>query len=465
MLVQKNRSNTGDLPTVAKWRKSTQTLVLGALFVGIALISLYAFFWYPMQCQHDGMRHLIIIRRWCMFKVPVTHEGPYYYWLLAGTMLPFRLLSEFDWLTLCKVAIGLGNFFLSVTYIFGAMKLGRVLCLSRRTTVLFAALTVLLPAVRRSFFMARPENLIFALAPWLAAWLMESLQYRLSESRRYWCVVALTAFWGGVCCAQKVSGIAFCACLFAVVAVACWRCSSDQRTLLLLACALIVAAGTLMLPQKALSGKWSWEHHAKDRKAYESHPTAKHFLSFSPLNAWMHPLSSDKQIVARSLWNVGALDMFGDYWRYGFDHYALIEAGQITQVWRTRRARFALGSSALMFAVWFVSLLWLGGKFCHCHEQKEEDCLWRRRTAMSTLTLGGPVFLYAVSLKYFHATKADTYKLEYILMFLPFLFVPVVCMADALSGWKRGLVTALLVLLVLVSVLNSVYIEPMELFR
>jgi hypothetical protein len=254
--------------------------------------------------------------------------------------------------------------------------------------------------------------------------------------------------------AQKVSGLFLVAALGAatfafVPGPLRVRLQEIWRPVLLMCAALAV----LFTLQHLATGYWFFENRQFANPNYQARPRVELFINFDPIRAWQEPFRNNHR---DSMLNILFIDMFGDYWRYGIDHYRLTDAPNNTVAWRLFRARFGILTSALFLTFYatgaFVLIASLSGG-----RTVEDRTTFRERSVLSVLFFSGILMLVIATLPGYAEGKFDIIKWEYIQPFVPLLMIPPASLLDQASiGWPRWIAALGLVSIVVLSMIQSI---------
>ncbi len=440
-------------------RGKTVLVCLAMLAVAVAL-RLHTASWYDPYMQHDPNMHFSALVDIVHLRFPHGYNGPYYYLAVALLSAPFSAafdLGVIGKLAFLKTATVLSNTIFLAVYLYGCLLLARRLGFRFYTQFAFVALCLFFPPIQRSLSMLRPENLLLALSPYVCVYAMafwRGQQFGKSSAERatVWPAVGLLILMA----AQKISGMFFAAGLGGAV-LAFIPGTLPQRIARLWrpAVVLCTVAVVLVLLQRVVCGAWFFSGGQADWPDYQATPTARIFLNVDPVGAWRNPFRDNH---ADSMADILMIDMFGDYWRYGIDHYANKEAGN-TVAWRLARARFGLVITWLyivLYAAGVIALLWSlrraqGG-------QRLQVC---ERLMLAALFYIGLVMLGSATVVGYNARKFDIIKWEYIGMFIPFLMIPVAHLLDAMPGGRvRKGVLGAVAIVVAAGIVQSIHYVP-----
>jgi len=452
------------LIALKKEDKNTFWIVLA----GVTLLLVYSFFWYPLRSQMDAGFHIAALYQLSIFAPMETYNSVYYYAFVGMCSIPFKVFHSLGIIeipTLLHLSVIASNILLLLVFLVGMLRVGHVLEFSRRERFLFCALTVFVPVIITSFFMLRPENLIFALAPWIIISFLALVFKNLeTKSKLYYLFILSIA--GGVAGAQKISGIAF------LVALICsilffmpHRKSIFKRMAIPLLC-LLISFCFFSVIDYGLSNVWFFQHHADKTPSYKSHPPSLDFFySVDPTNVWEIPVRRKSPHIesdhfVRSFWNIGIIELYGDFWRYGVLHYKLVQPANDANHydWAVLRSRIGILGGSVVVAMFILGLITSVRR--GYGSSGNDQSITRLRLALSVLVFGSPILLYATTFTIFNPYKADTFKLTYVIMFLPFMYIPIVSMLKYLNKWMQQIVFILLLCCLLIGVLQSIYAPP-----
>jgi len=150
------------------------------------------------------------------------------------------------------------------------------------------------------------------------------------------------------------------------------------------------------------------------------------------------------------------IDMFGDYWRYGIDHYAHADATNNNLEWRRFRARFGILAATLFLACYVAGIAALAAAMIR-PTAAEDRVPAAERTALSVLFFVGILMLIIATLPGYAGEKLDIMKWEYIAPFVPFLMIPPSHLLDQTPiGLARRLVRLVLACVVILGMVQSI---------
>ncbi len=457
-------SSTPAVKNDGSLRRWQRILLLLVLFAGVLVQALNPR-QYKLSAQHDPQFHLQGYRQLLEEDFLDYYSPPLYlawYRLHSLVTYPNSLGWVWSWYSEIplRVVVGLGNFNLFIILLIGVWRLAGYAGVGRDQKLAWLAITVSLPPLHRSLNMIRPENIQLALTPWV---LLFALEWWDSVRRHGFRVTSLSLwlFVGSASLVvfQKITGIVILAACFLAFLI---RAVSEPSRTKFRAIVLGTLLTTTLITSAAIawrlsSGWWIYEHHASDRPSYQSPPPVAFFYSFPVEKLWEKPYRNHAR---GSFWGILALDLFGDYWRYGWDHYikgpSAFEPGSQEEKLDTRDTRRRIGFvTSLSFALfWFLGSLstirtWV-------MPSDPDDRIGMLSKIGAILVVASLATLAAASIKFFNPGKADTVKWEYIVFCLPFLSLPAAAFFEGKESlYRRVIAFSLLLALCLVGLYQS----------
>ena len=308
---------------------------------------------YDLRHQHDMHVHIGYLRDLAGGHLPTTYNAPWYYVLTCVVAAPViaacRLLGTSE-RTLLHATVGVSGTVLFLAFMAGCLALGRELGFGASGARWYALLVCAFPVVARTFNMARPENLLLTLTPWTLLLLLRWAPAAVarpgwaSAGRRFWTVSAAL----GLMVAQKLGGLTLAAAApaFLVVGAPGAPARRYARSALQIWTATAAVATILIAAQWLVAGTAPFRHDRGADPMFQSVPPS-FFWHLDPVSVWQHPF---RDWHRGSMPEILLIDLYGDYWRAGFDEPGLH---------RSERARVSRARIGIVASVGFL-LLWTG---------------------------------------------------------------------------------------------------------
>jgi hypothetical protein len=398
---------------------------------------------YDLRHQHDMQVHIGYLRDLAGGHLPTTYNAPWYYVLTCVLASPViaacRLLGTSE-RTLLHAAVGVSGTALFLAFMAGCLALGREFGFGASGARWYALLVCAFPVVARTFNMARPENLLLTLTPWTLLLLLRSAPAAVARTEwatqgwRFWTVSAAL----GLMVAQKIGGLTLAATAPAFLAVGAPGAPLRRyvRSALQIWTAAAAVAGMLIAAQWLVAGTVPFHHDRGADPMFRSTP-ASFFWHLDPVSAWQHPF---RDWHRGSLPEILLIDLYGDYWRAGFDQPGLVQSEGA----RMARARFGIVASAWFLLLWIGSLAVLQARRV---VRPGQASLSLALTAAAALPLlASAAYLGAAALRFYAPVDGDIAKWEYIVWVFVFLPIPIVQAVSSLDGqparWARAALLA-----------------------
>jgi hypothetical protein len=191
-------------------------------------------------------------------------------------------------------------------------------------------------------------------------------------------------------------------------------------------------AGMLIAAQWLVAGTVPFHHDRGADPMFRSTP-ASFFWHLDPVSAWQHPFRDSHR---GSLPEILLIDLYGDYWRAGFDQPGLVQSEGA----RMARARFGIVASAWFLLLWIGSLAVLQARRV---VRPGHASLSLALTAAAALPLlASAAYLGAAALRFYAPVDGDIAKWEYIVWVFVFLPIPIVQAVSSPDGqparWARA---------------------------
>jgi hypothetical protein len=435
----------------------------GLLIVAMA-VRIHWAIWIDPFTQHDPRKHLQALAAILQFRIPAIDTGPYYYMVVAFVASPLvalrglNLLSNKTFLTL---TVAWSSIVFQSLYMYGCLLLARRLRFRLDAQLLFVGLCTFFPPIQRSLATLRPENLILTLTPYVCVYSLAVWHALRSQVPTMQIPATRPAAWIAILmAAQKVSG------LFLVVGLAAASLAfvpgAGMRARLkqLRAPARLIGAALIVVfvCQRLATGYWFFESEQFAYPGYETPPKLELFTNFDPARAWRQPFRNEHK---DSMLNILFIDMFGDYWRYGIDHYAYTDAANNNLEWRRFRARFGIVAATLFLAFYVAGVVALAAAMIRA-TAAEDQLRSAERAALSVLFFVGILMLMIATLPGYAGEKLDIMKWEYIAPFVPFLMIPPAHLLDqAPIGWARRIGRLILACVIVLGIVQSIRFIPL----
>ena len=413
---------------------------VAAAMLGVAVaVRIWNAVVYDLRQQHDMHVHIGYLRDLAGGHLPTTYNAPWYYVLTCVVAAPViaacRLLGTSE-RTLLHATVAVSGTVLFLAFMAGCLALGRELGFGASGARWYALLVCAFPVVARTFNMARPENLLLTLTPWTLLLLLRWAPAAVarpgwaSAGRRFWIVSAAL----GLMVAQKLGGLTLAAAApaFLVVGAPGAPARRYARSALQIWIATAAVATTLIAAQWLVAGTAPFRHDRGADPMFQSVPPS-FFWHLDPVSAWQHPF---RDWHRGSMPEILLIDLYGDYWRAGFDEPGLH---------RSERARVARARFGIVASVWFL-LLWTGSLAvlqARRVVRPGQASLSLALTAASALPLlASAAYLAAAALRFYAPVDGDIAKWEYIVWVFVFLPIPIVQALSSLDGQPARLARA-----------------------
>ena len=408
---------------------------------------------YDFRQQHDMQVHIGYLRDLAGGHLPTTYNAPWYYVLTCVLASPViaacRLLGTSE-RTLLHATVGVSGTALFLVFMAGCLALGRELGFGASGARWYALLVCAFPVVARTFDMARPENLLLTLTPWTLLLLLRSAPAAVARTGwavrgwRFWTVsVAL-----GLMVAQKIGGLTLAATAPAFLAVGAPGAPLRRhiRSALQIWSAAAAVAGMLIAAQWLVAGTTPFHHDRGADPMFRSAP-ASFFWHLDPFSAWQHPF---RDWHRGSMPEILLIDLYGDYWRAGFDQPGLHRSERA----RVARARFGIVASVGFLVLWTGSLAVLQARRV---VRPGHASLSLALTAAAVVPLlASAAYLGAAATRFYAPVDGDIAKWEYIVWVFVFLPIPIVQALSSLDGQPARVARAALLACAVAGCLQSV---------
>jgi hypothetical protein len=396
---------------------------------------------YDFRQQHDMQVHIAYLRDLAGGHLPATYNAPWYYVLtcvLASPVIAACRLLDTSERTLLHAAVGVSGTALFLAFMAGCLALGRELGFGASGARWYALLVCAFPVVARTFNMVRPENLLLTLTPWTLLLLLRAAPAAVARTGwairgwRLWTVSAAL----GLMVAQKIGGLALAATAPAFLAVGAPGAPPGRyvRSALEIWTAAAAVAVMLIAAQWVVAGTVPFRHDRGADPMFRSAP-ASFFWHLDPVSAWQHPF---RDWHRGSMPEILLIDLYGDYWRAGFDEPGLHRSDRA----RVARARFGIVASVWFLLLWTGSLVVLQARRV---ARPGQASLGLALTAAAALPLlASATYLGAAALRFYAPVDGDIAKWEYIVWVFVFLPIPIVQALSSLDGRPGRLARAAL---------------------
>jgi hypothetical protein len=443
--------------------KTSLFMVLAGLFVAAVAVRIHWAIWFNPFTQHDPGKHLHALSAILQFRIPSIDTGPYYYMVVALVASPFVALRALNLVgdkTFVTLAVAWSSIIFQSLYMYGCLLLARRLRFRLDAQLMFVGLCTFFPPIQRSLAMLRPENLILTLTPYVCVYSLAVWHGLRSQVPTMQIPATRPAAWLAVLmAAQKVSGLFLVVGLGAATFAFVPRDGVRARLEQLWAPARLIGAVLIVVfvCQRLATGYWFFESEQFAYPGYETPPKLELFTNFDPARAWREPFRDEHK---DSMLNILFIDMFGDYWRYGIDHYAHTHAANNNLEWRRFRARFGIVAATLFLASYVAGAAALAAAMIR-PTAAEDRLSSAERIALSVLFFVGILMLMIATLLGYAGEKLDIMKWEYIGPFVPFLMIPPTHLVDqAPIGWARRLARLALACVVVLGMVQSIRFVP-----
>lgn len=353
-----------------------------------------------------------------------------------------------------KVFVGLGNISLFLGMLVGIYFLGRSLGLSRRQILLWLALAGAMVPLHRSLNMVRPENIQMAISPWI--FLTGINWFREVEKRGKFFINFQFVFFQILCVVeifQKLGGAAIVIAAYLSLLIYTKIKEKSFQSVLIASFVTALLFVVTVAGWYQASGNFIFEDVAAKDPKYDHSAPLSFFTSFPVIKILETPYRDE---LRTSMTAIFLSDFYGDYWRYGYNHYKFTLPPMEDPVMLFRQQ---LGStvSLLSFFILIAVSVFVGKEAIAKKEQ--------RRGLLTILILGllplffGLIYLGLSSQIQFHPGKANIVKWEYVLFAIPFLSLPMVHFASSLkSTWQYIIYYAFCFFLIVFGLAQSLYL-------
>jgi len=392
---------------------------------------------YDLNFQHDPNVHLAGIYSLMSGQIPVNYAPPIYQaWYLAHKVfIPSYWSAPMTPDQQMKVFVGLGNLSFFLVLLSGIFFLGKILGLSKRQTLLWLALVGAMVPLHRSLNMMRPENFQLALSPWV--FLTGINWFREIEKRGVFFVNFQFVVFQILCILevfQKVGGAAVViTAYFSLLIFTKIKEKNFQSVMISTFITVLLFVATVAGWYK-ITGNFILEDVAAKDPNYDHSAPLSFFVSFPMTKFLVTPYRDE---LKTSMAAILLSDFYGDYWRYGYNHYkfTLPPVEDPKMLFRQQLG----GIVSLVSFIFLVTVSIFAAK-------KAITSKFEKREILSVLILGwfpllfGLIYLGLSSQVQFHPGKANIVKWEYILFTIPFLILPIVHFSSQLKDKWSGMV-------------------------
>jgi len=427
---------------------------VAAAMLGVAVaVRIWNAVVYDLRHQHDMQVHIGYLRDLAGGHLPATYNAPWYYLLtcvLASPAIAVCRLLDTSERTLLQTAVGVSGTTLFLAFMAGCLALGRELGFGASGARWYALLVCAFPVVARTFNMARPENLLLTLTPWTLLLLLRAAPAAVARTGwvipgwRFWTVSAAL----GLMVAQKIGGLtlATTAPVFLAVGAPGVPPRRYVRSALQIWIAVGAVAVMLIAAQWVVAGTMPFRHDRGADPMFRS-PPASFFWHLDLISAWQHPF---RDWHRGSLPEILLIDLYGDYWRAGFDEPGLHRSERA----RVSRARFGIVAAVGFLLLWTGSLVVLQARRV---ARPGQASLSLALTAAAALPLvASAAYLGAAALRFYAPVDGDIAKWEYIVWVFVFLPIPIVQALSSLDGQPARLARAALLACTAAGCLQSI---------
>jgi hypothetical protein len=412
---------------------------------------------YNLNYQHDPHIHIAGLISLINGQIPSDYAPPVYLaWYLIHALIPYFLSGFMTPDQQMKAFVGLGNLTLFLGLLLGLYFLGKRLGLSTLQILLWLALTGSMVPLHRSLNMVRPENIQLALSPWI--FLTGMNWFREMERRGAFPINFQFIVFQLLCAVeifQKIGGAAVLITSYFSLLVLTKMNTNNFRNVIISSFVTAIIFVTVVAGWYQVSGNFAFDPHrnaAKDPQYDHSAPLS--FFTSFPMTKFLKTPFRDE--LRTSMASIFLSDFYGDYGRYGYNHYkfTLPPNDDSNMLFRQR-----LGSivSLTFFLILAAICIYIGKEAMI----KKAD----RRRILQILILGllpclfGLIYLGLFSQIQFHPGKANIVKWEYILFAIPFLLLPMVHFVCQLKDkWLRIIYYLFCFFLIVFGITQSLYI-------
>jgi hypothetical protein len=432
-----------------------------ALVVLAVLLRAYTAWWFDITHQGDPYFHHAYLLAIMNLQAFEFYVAPFYYIVVVFLSAPLAALYKLHFIdthTFLTLAAFWSNASLLVAYAFGCLTLARHLRFRVSERLIYVGLCCFVPIVERAFSFLRSENLMLMLAPWAAVFILvcwRAMRFSVPALR-------VPAFWPAVAglsvmAAQKISGLALVGGLGAM-SVLFVRGALFQRLAWLWrpAAVLAVAIVLLMTVHRLYSGIWFFDHPAYEPWRVNISAPLSVFANFDLVAAWDNPFRNTHK---GSMWNILFIDLFGDYWEYGYANLGTEGALGVPLEWKLYRARFGILTSGVFVLLYVWSVVVLARSVLRSRANKRPDVTNERAALSALYILGFVVFILAALAGQYHPGKGDIFKWEYAVMFVPFMMLPIPHLLQSTGNRAvRRAIAVVAVLIIACGVLQSMWL-------
>jgi hypothetical protein len=434
--------------------------VLAVAGLGVALRG-YTAWWFDITHQADPYFHHAYVIAIVNLQGFEYYAAPYYYLVVALLSSPLAALSRFhliDGPAFLALAAMWSNTVLLVLYAFGCMALARHLRFRPSERLIYVGLCCFVPIVERAFSFLRPENLILMLAPWATIFILicwRAMRFSVPGLRNpaFWPAVASL----GVMATQKMSGLAMVGGL-GILSVLLMRGPLVRRLAWLWRPATVLTVVVVLLATVhwLYSGIWFFEHPVYEPWRVNISAPLSVFTNFDPVAAWDNPFRNTHK---ESMWNILFIDLFGDYWEYGYANLGSEGAFGVPLEWKLYRARFGILASGVFVLLYTLSVMVLLLSALRIRGNARPDVIDERAALSGLFFLGLIIFVLSALAGLYHPGKGDIFKWEYIVMFVPFMMLPIPHLLQSTENRAaRRAIAVVAVLIIVCSVLQSMWL-------
>lgn len=379
----------------------------GKIFFSFCIIVVYTFylFNYDISKQHDTWLHHQYIFKILNFdfKNINSEYGLFYYIYVSSFAILTSPLYFFDFLdprTVFYLTIKLANYTLLLLTIYFLWNfLNQVL--TKKKIFLLISILFSFAFFNRTFFMARPENLMIPISIVI---LQETYTIIKSKKINFYKFV----FFLAIIAAQKVSGFIFASfILFFIVFFSSIK--NKSRIIVYFIFLLLI----LYLNHYLITGVKFYQN--SDQLFGNAHTLGiinnitnfDIFYNFSFFDAWNNPIRNSQKY---SMINILSLDLIGDYWRYGIINISIYKNTNLCLILSNR--------NSIVFFIFFLILVLFSINHYFFDKKKMIFLLF------SILPLVGIGVLIIAAFFRINLADSDIFKFEYISFFLiPFSLV------------------------------------------
>jgi len=288
-------------------------------FFKICLIILFLFhlinnIYYDLSKQHDSwLHHYYIFHILNLNFNHIQSEYGIFYYLYVSVFAiltaPFYFLKIIEPRETFYLTIKIANIFLLIITILLFIRLSKkIFKYKEHLHYLPSCILFFYSFFNRTFFMARPENLIICFSVLV---LIYTYDIFLNKNKFFKLII-----YSSIIAAQKVSGVIFVAILFFILLIFL----KNKKVIIKVALSITSILTFYYIVHFFLTGVLFYQNSERLFGGYDSvgllnlNLPLNILYNFSFMDAWLNPLRDSQKL---SMLNIIFLDYFGDYWNYG----------------------------------------------------------------------------------------------------------------------------------------------------